>query len=233
MFGRAWAFKIDTQQLRMSDSSHTDPAEMIQCPHSAALQDPLASGFIPHFATRLELAENKNVCAKCAANFRRHHQAVQHGREETPAEFHPEHHITFENTNAGFIDQTREIHHVEDFDYNAVEELTSEINTEPIDVRTQMADLLARIIVACWVGAGDKPSSPRIALQRFAILCTGLRPDITQRDFTTIAAELGVTKQATSKQTIRLQSLLNLKFPATRSPEACEAMRQAQLERHA
>jgi len=112
-----------------------------------------------------------------------------------------------------------------DFDFDGVDEALGFIHQAPPPARREAAELLRRLATWCFTGHGLRP-----AMVKLVAIFGGLRPDLLQdRSGQDLARELGVSKAAISKQTVRFEDAFQMKFARGRSKEARRNMAAARI----
>src|SRR5690606_11070086 len=110
------------------------------------------------------------------------------------------------------------------FDFEAIDQALGTIENASADARTEAAELLSALLV--WVfPPGIKV---RGALVRFAAMTAGLRPDLMEGTYQSLASECHCSKQAVSKAAMRFQGAFNFKFGRSRSLAARNNMARSQ-----
>jgi hypothetical protein len=90
--------------------------------------------------------------------------------------------------------------------------------------RKEAAELFRAL--AAWCFSGHCQLHP--AVVKFVAIISGLRPDLLgDRPGIDLAAELGVSKQALTRQSLRFQDAFNIKFSRSRSKDQRERMAAA------
>jgi hypothetical protein len=196
----------------------------IACPASAEMLDPLAAGFKLHYATHAELQKHGGVCKKCAEKFGKAHRAVVEGRRiETPVEISHRHEPDLQQDHAAF-DAPGDLVGVVDFPF---EEIDGVLESAPEDARQLAGEVIRQVFAYCF-----SKGSLTAAAAKFAVIGAGLRPnapgldDATQTD---LAKQLGLTKAALSKASVKFQDTFGIKFSRSRNESARAKMRLRRL----
>jgi hypothetical protein len=214
------------EKLKMSERSVTTNGETgpIVCPRSLANAD-LLSEYKLHYATLNELKANGGICAKCAAKIRRVNAAMLAGREIREDSHNGHYPAPVPDFHAGWEDDDEhKLVPTIEFNFDDVDAALGIIHAAPRDARTQAAELFRQLLIWCFAG------NPllRTALVKFTTIAAGLRPEILDdRTMTELAMEIGVTKQAMSKQATNFSDAFGIKFGRGRSKESRARMADA------
>ena len=114
-----------------------------------------------------------------------------------------------------------------EFDYeqvfNDLDEGLDFIHKTPPTAREQAAELFRSLATWCFRGQRLRP-----AMTKFVAIISGLRPDLlADRTGGDLARELGITKQALTRQSLRFQDAWHIKFARSRSKEGRARMATA------
>ena len=110
-----------------------------------------------------------------------------------------------------------------DFNFDDVDEALGYIHHSPPSAREQAAELFRNLATWCFRGQQLRPG-----LVKLIAVISGLRPDLLDnRTEPDLARELGVTKQALSRQSLKFQDAWRIKFARSRSKEGREHMAAA------
>jgi hypothetical protein len=183
----------------------------------------------PHYVKPEELAANNGICKKCKAKFDgKHRGVVLEGKPETAvvglADFQNHHvHHAFDETVHFDNGELAAVAMPADFD-----ELAEYLSEQPQTVLQKTAEVLREILAFCFTSRARKKLFTAAA--RFAVITSGLRPELLDDEArTTFANELGFTKAALSKMSVKFERTFNFKFARSRSFESRQHMRQSAL----
>ena len=178
----------------------------------------LVSDFKIHHAPASELAEHGGICAACHAKAAKSRNRFE-SQDEHPADMSLRHkRLNPEQDHTAFNAQ-REVEQITDFEWS---KLSSWDNSPAAaDIREMDAGVRREVGIALsLIFAWSFDGGLKMAFQRWLILVAGIRPDLLDgASYKQIGEQLGgITKQALSKQALKVQDSLGLKF--TRSRDA-------------
>ena len=207
----------------------TDSKNRVACPASLQFGDLINSGTL-HFTTPAQIAKY-GLCRKCRKRMKEHHKAILAGKLETPVDLNEQHHAPTVEQDHVALDHG-ELTQSTDFDFDEVDRALGLVEAAPPDARQQAGELVREIFEFCFKARGKKFSASELktAAMRFAIVVSGLRPDILN-DAThgELAKRLSRTKAAASKASVKFEDKHGFQFARSRSLQAREAMRVARL----
>jgi hypothetical protein len=210
-----------------------DSQELIECPRSLDLWE-RGEATAVHRAPGEEIAANRGVCAKCAAELKRRHWSVRTGRPENPGDMHTtEHRVWAHKEHVAFGESGEHTPSI-DFDFEAVYALDEQAKTSPAAARETALVLFTRLLLWVWGRPGRKSDRDmRGALTRLAAFTCGLRPDLLgNATLTEIGQELGCSKQLLSQSSLRCAEVFGTRFARNRPDAARANMRRAMLNSH-
>ena len=221
----------------MIDITTFTNGKKVACPASAEFLDPLA-GYKLHFASKAELEKHGGVCKQCAEKFKKRGAAILAGKIETPGAMvppppqMPDDHVAWQNVSG---ENYAELIQTSDFNFDEIDAALGLFETAAPEVRAQAGEVLREIFQFCFgtrrkkLGANELKS----AAMRFAVVVSGLRPDILN-DAThgELARHLSRTKAAASKASCAFEDRHGIQFARSRRSDARAAMRKARLAQH-
>lgn len=138
-------------------------------------------------------------------------------------EFESEHYVSIVREGCAHYADGEIVESVE-FDFDGIDEALGFIHRTPPQAREQAAELFRNL--TAWCFTDGQPL--RAALVKWIAIVSGLRPDLLEnRSGRELAAELGVTKQALSRQAIRFCDAWQIQFARCRLKESRERMAAA------
>jgi hypothetical protein len=207
----------------MMHATFTDSKNRVACPASLEHGDLINSGQV-HYASRRQI-EKFGLCKKCRKRIKKHGKAILKGKVETPAEIEKHHFPTVEQDHAGFADG--ELVQAQEFDFAAVDEALGLVESTPPDARQQAGELVRQLFAYCF---SQRKLDLRTAAAKLAVIGAGLRPDaLDDKTQTELARQLGLTKAAMSKASVKFQDAFCIKFSRSRSVSARAKMRARRL----
>lgn len=111
------------------------------------------------------------------------------------------------------------------------DEIDGVLAVAPQDALTAAGELMRELFHFCYdTSQNNRRTQFQIATARFAVIVSGLRPEIlSDQTRTEIAEALGVTKAALSKISVNFEQRFNFKSARTRSAAARAAMSKAAM----
>ena len=207
-------------------ATFTDSKNRVACPASLEHGDLINSGQV-HYASRRQI-EKYGLCRKCRKRMKKHGKAILNGKVEQPASMNEHHiHLDVEQDHAAFA-ATGEAVQVVDFDFDEVDRALGLVKETPPDAREQAGELIRQLMAYCFP-AGRKLNL-RTAAAKFAAIGAGLRPDaLSNASQTALAENLGLTKAALSKASVKFQDAFKIKFARSRPLSSRAKMRARRL----
>jgi hypothetical protein len=210
------------------ETTFTDKTGRVACPASIEHGDLINSGQA-HYATRRQI-EKYGLCRKCRARMKGHGKTVLAGKIETPAFIEPHHAVSVTDDHAGYEDGA--ITPAVDFDYDEIDRALGLVDVAPPDAQQKAGEVIREIFQFCFsTRKKNSANALKTAALRFAIIASGLRPDLLcNASQGEIAAQLHLTKAAASKVAVLFRDRYKLKFARSRPNTAREHMREARLK---
>jgi hypothetical protein len=122
-----------------------------------------------------------------------------------------------------------ELTQTSDFNFDDIDTALGLVEEAPPAARAQAGELVRQIFAYCFKSRQGKPNL-KTAAAKLAAIGAGLRPDAfddaTQGE---LAAQLGLTKAALSKTSVKFQDAFGIKFARSRSKEARQRMAAKRL----
>lgn len=209
----------------------------VACPASADFLDPLAASYKLHFTTAAQIAKH-GVCRKCRKRMKEHGAAILAGKVETPGPMVPPpaqmpDGVAWQNVSSSGDGQTyAELTPTCNFDFDALDEALGFVEAAQPSAREQAGELVRQLFAYCFKARAKV--NLKTAAAKFAMIGAGLRPDdaLHNASQTELAAQLGLTKAAMSKASVKFQSAFAIKFARSRSLSGRAKMRAARLAQH-
>lgn len=200
-----------------------DTRGRIACPYSLQVAD-LLSPYALHFVSQKELDANGGVCGSCAGKIKKRGLALMNGKKEKPATIKSHHYFSPQEDHCELVNGHAE--EIVDFNFDGIDETLGFIKNSPESVRNETGQLASKLFGWCFSSTGR--NRLKTAALRFAAIVAGIRPDLLDNcSQGELAKQLGLTKAAFSKTSLKFQSQFDIKFHRSRSIAARSNMADA------